>query len=109
MSSVLLFAFAGLQYAYVAAILLGISNGMSFSLSLFFFSIRTRNSANAIKLSGMAQSIGYFIAAFGPAVFGALHDADASWKSSFYFLALSVVLLLYFGLNAAKNRFVEDH
>ncbi|MBL7707105.1 MAG: MFS transporter [Taibaiella sp.] len=109
MSSVLLFAFAGLHYAYVAAILLGISNGMSFSLSLFFFSIRTRSSANAIKLSGMAQSIGYFIAAFGPAVFGALHDADASWKSSFYFLALSVILLLYFGLNAAKNRFVEDH
>lgn len=109
MSSVLLFAFAGLKYAYAAAILLGISNGMSFSLSLFFFSIRTRSSANAIKLSGMAQSIGYFIAAFGPAVFGALHDADASWKSSFYFLAISVVLLLYFGLNAAKNRFVEDH
>lgn len=109
MSSVLLFALAGLKYTYLAAILLGISNGMSFSLSLFFFSIRTRSSANAIKLSGMAQSIGYFIAAFGPAVFGALHDADASWKSSFYFLALSVVLLLYFGLNAAKNRFVEDH
>lgn len=109
MSSVLLFAWAGLQYTYLAAILLGISNGISFSLSLFFFSIRTRSSANAIKLSGMAQSIGYFIAAFGPAVFGALHDADESWKSSFYFLALNVILLVYFGLNAARNRFVEDH
>ncbi len=109
MSSILCFGFAGSQYAYIAAILLGISNGMSFSLSLFFFSIRTRSSANAIKLSGMAQSIGYFIAAFGPAVFGALHDIDASWKGSFYFLAITVVLLLYFGLNAAKNRFVEDH
>ncbi|OJV53673.1 MAG: transporter [Bacteroidetes bacterium 43-16] len=109
LSSILLFAWHGVDYAYPAAILLGISNGLAFSLSLLFFSIKTKSSATAIKLSGMAQSIGYFIAAFGPAVFGALHDTDASWKVSFYFLAFSVALLLFFGLSAARNRFVEDH
>jgi CP family cyanate transporter-like MFS transporter len=85
-----------------------LSNGLSFSLSILFFSLRTKSSANAIKISGMAQSIGYLIAAFGPAVFGKLHDCDTSWKWSFYFLAFSVILMFYFGMQAARRKFVED-
>lgn len=74
----------------------------------YFFSLRTKSSANAIKISGMAQSVGYLIAAFGPAVFGKLHDYDASWKLSFYFLGISVIVMFYFGIKAARRKFVED-
>jgi CP family cyanate transporter-like MFS transporter len=56
----------------------------------------------------MAQSVGYLIAAFGPPVFGKLHDWDASWKSSFYFLSFAVILMFYFGMKAARNKCVED-
>jgi CP family cyanate transporter-like MFS transporter len=106
--STLMFAWVKSEWIYATAVCLGLSNGLSFSLSILFFSLRTKSSANAIKISGMAQSIGYLIAAFGPAVFGKLHDCDTSWKWSFYFLAFSVILMFYFGMQAARRKFVED-
>lgn len=108
LASVFMFAFLQSRFIYLTAILLGLSNGLSFSLSILFFSLRTKSSATAIKLSGMAQSIGYLIAAFGPPIFGKLHDWDASWKCSFYFLGLAVVCLFFFGMRAAGKKFVED-
>lgn len=56
----------------------------------------------------MAQSIGYLIAAFGPPIFGKLHDWDSSWQTSFYFVALLVVIMFFFGWKAAQAKFVED-
>ncbi|UDQ52544.1 MULTISPECIES: CynX/NimT family MFS transporter [Chryseobacterium] len=106
--STMMFVFMKSQWIYVNAVIIGIANGLSFSLSILFFSIRTKSSINAVKISGMAQSVGYLIAAFGPPVFGKLHDWDISWESSFYFLSLSVVLMLYFGMKAAKHQYVED-
>lgn len=107
-SSILIFAWMPLSWVYAAAILLGVSNGLAFSLALLFFSIRTRTSSHAIQLSGMAQSVGYLIAAFGPPIFGKLHDFDASWKSSFYFLGICIICFYYFGRKAASNRLVEE-
>lgn len=104
--SMLLFASADLAFMYPAAALLGVSNGLAFSLSLLFFSIRTKNSADAIKLSGMAQSIGYLVAAFGPPIFGTLHDIDESWRGSFYFLLGSIALMFLFGWRSARNKSV---
>jgi len=108
LSSVLMFAWLRTSFIYLTAVLLGLSNGLSFSLCILFFSLRTKSSENAIKISGMAQSIGYLIAAFGPAIFGKLHDWDSSWKMSFYFVAISVGLMFYFGLKAARNKYVEE-
>lgn len=96
------------QWIYVNAVIIGLSNGLSFSLSILFFSTRTKSSINAVKISGMAQSVGYLIAGFGPPVFGKLHDWDISWNTSFYFLSIAVLIMLYFGLKAARNRYVED-
>ncbi|WP_153392277.1 CynX/NimT family MFS transporter [Chryseobacterium vaccae] len=106
--STMMFAWLQSQWIYVNAVIIGISNGLSFSLSILFFSTRTKSSANAVKISGMAQSVGYLIAAFGPPVFGKLHDWDVSWKSSFYFLSFAVVLMFYFGMKAARHKYVED-
>ncbi|AZB30188.1 CynX/NimT family MFS transporter [Chryseobacterium balustinum] len=108
LASILMFAWLKSEWIYATAVLLGLSNGLSFSLSILFFSLRTKSSANAIKISGMAQSVGYLIAAFGPAVFGKLHDYDTSWKWSFYFLGISVIVMFYFGIKAARRKFVED-
>lgn len=108
LSSVLMFAWLRTDFIYMTAILLGLSNGLSFSLCILFFSLRTKSSENAIKISGMAQSVGYLIAAFGPPVFGKLHDWDTSWQTSFYFVAISVMLMFYFGLKAGRRKFVED-
>ncbi|AZA84360.1 MFS transporter [Chryseobacterium lactis] len=106
--SILMFIWLKSDSVYFTAILLGISNGLSFSLSILFFSLRTKSSANAIKISGMAQSVGYLIAALGPPVFGKLHDLDSSWQSSFYFLVAAILLMFLFGFRAASRRYVED-
>lgn len=106
--STMMFAWLQSQWIYANAMIIGISNGLSFSLSILFFSTKTKNSANAVKISGMAQSVGYLIAAFGPPVFGKLHDWDISWKSSFYFLSFAVLVMFYFGMKAARNQYVED-
>lgn len=108
LTGILILTFCSVKWVYVAGILLGLSNGLSFSLSILFFSLRTQSSENAVQLSGMAQSIGYLIAAFGPPVFGILHDWDSSWKVSFCFLGVLILLIFYFGVKAAGNRFVED-
>ncbi|ULT28789.1 MFS transporter [Sphingobacterium sp. E70] len=108
LGSILIFFLYKLDGIYVAAILLGLSNGLSFSLSILFFFLRAKSTANAIKISGMAQSVGYLIAAFGPPIFGKLHEIDPSWNYSFYFLAASIVLLLLTGIKAAENKFVEE-
>lgn len=106
--STMMFVFLKSQWIYINAVIIGISNGLSFSLSILFFSTRTKTSINAVKISGMAQSVGYLIAAFGPPVFGKLHDWDISWNTSFYFLSIAVLIMLFFGLRAARNKYAED-
>ncbi|THD30641.1 MFS transporter [uncultured Flavobacterium sp.] len=108
-SGISLLALFKTQYVYLAAVLIGIASGWAFSLSILFFSLKSKTMAGTIKVSGKAQSVGYLIAAFGPPVFGMLHDWDTSWKSSFYFLMLMIVIMVFFGRNAAKPRFVEEH
>ncbi|CAM3714247.1 CynX/NimT family MFS transporter [Sphingobacterium prati] len=108
LGSIVIFFSFKLEGIYVAAVLLGLSNGLSFSLSILFFSLRAKTTANAIKISGMAQSVGYLIAAFGLPIFGKLHEFDSSWNYSFYFLAGSIILLLITGIKAAESKFVEE-
>lgn len=107
-TSTMMFVFLKAEWIYVNAVIIGISNGLSFSLSILFFSTRTKSGINAVKISGMAQSVGYLIAAFGPPIFGKLHDWDASWNISFYFLSIAVLIMFFFGIKAARHKYVED-
>ncbi|OYD40762.1 MFS transporter [Sphingobacterium cellulitidis] len=97
------------QWIYFTAILLGISGGLAFSLAILFLSSRSKTMVGTIKISGKAQSIGYLVAAFGPPLFGKLHDFDLSWKYSFYFLLAIILIMTFFGRKSAKPRFIEDH
>ena len=47
-------------------VLLGLGQGASFSLALTFFALRSPDPGHAAALSGMAQSVGYLLAAGGP-------------------------------------------
>lgn len=87
-------------------IILGIGGGFAFSLSMMFFGLRTHNAQQAAELSGMAQSIGYLLAAIGPALIGYLHDATNSWNLPLFILLGAAVLLFLAGIGAARNRYV---
>lgn len=95
-----------LTIMYLTMVLLGVGCGSCFSLAMMFFSLRTRSGAEASQLSGMAQSLGYLLASFGPFVIGALFETTNSWTSSFVLLSLLCLVLIYAGISSSKNRFV---
>lgn len=87
-------------------ICIGIGQGASFSLALTLLSLRGRTSQQVAELSGMAQSLGYSLAAIGPMLFGYLRDFTGSWTLPLYMLIGAVLCLFMFGLGAARNQYV---
>src|SRR5699024_5285205 len=88
--------------------LLGVSTGGLFPLSLAFLGMRTSDAQQAAELSGMAQALGYFLAALGPIMIGFLNDATKGWQIPLIMvLAVSVVMAIV-GFGAGRNRTVED-
>ena len=88
-------------------ILLGIGQGAGIGLALTLFVLRTRSAPAAADLSGMAQTVGYLIAAAGPLLVGALHDVTGSWRPPIVALIVVLSALLASGRYAAGNRSVE--
>ncbi|WP_034949529.1 MFS transporter, partial [Erwinia oleae] len=60
-------------------VLIGISTGAGIILGLAFISLRAGNAVQAAALSGMAQCVGYLLAAGGPPLAGLLHDRMDGW------------------------------
>jgi MFS transporter, CP family, cyanate transporter len=71
---------------------------------MMFFVLRTTDSAQAAGLSGMAQSMGYLLAAVGPVFFGYLHDLFANWTIPFILLMLLTLIQLFVGIGASKGK-----
>jgi CP family cyanate transporter-like MFS transporter len=87
-------------------VLLGLGQGACFSLALTFFALRASDPEHAAALSGMAQSIGYLLAAVGPFLFGLLRDATHAWTVPLVLLFAVAVCLLITGLGAARDAHV---
>ncbi|GEL77693.1 CynX/NimT family MFS transporter [Tenuibacillus multivorans] len=90
----------------LSILLIGIAQGASISLSLTFLSLRARNSRQAANLSGMAQSIGYFLAAVGPFAIGLIFDVFQSWNISIVILFAVCVIMTLAGIGAGRNEYV---
>ncbi len=86
--------------------LIGFVLGGSFGLSLLFIVLRSHDTATATELSGMAQSIGYVIAATGPFIFASIFDLTGNWVYALILLLVIAVLKLFSGLYAAKPGMV---
>jgi CP family cyanate transporter-like MFS transporter len=97
---------AGSTASTLWVVLLGLGQGASFSLALTFFALRAPDTGHAAALSGMAQSVGYLLAAGGPFLFGVLRDATGSWKLPLALLVAVTVCLLIAGLGAARDAHV---
>ncbi len=87
-------------------VLLGLGQGACFSLALTFFALRAPDSEHAAALSGMAQSVGYLLAAGGPFLFGLLRDVTHAWTVPLMLLVAVTVCLLITGLGAARDAHV---
>ncbi|WP_240670276.1 CynX/NimT family MFS transporter [Actinoplanes solisilvae] len=94
------------QLSAAWAVIAGIAGGGSIVLALSFFGLRTAHHTQAAALSGMAQSIGYLVAAAGPIAVGALHDATNSWTPALLSLLAIQLVLAGFGYLAGRNRVI---
>ncbi len=100
-------ALIGLQlapaYALMWAVLFGVGAGAHFMLGLAFIGLRSRTASQAASLSGMAQCIGYLLAAVGPLAMGFLHDALGGWQIPLGICAALALLAAFVGTLAGRN------
>ncbi|MFG2223593.1 CynX/NimT family MFS transporter [Streptomyces sp. NPDC048644] len=92
--------------AYVWMTLLGLGQGAAISLALLFIVQRAPDARHTAQLSSMAQCFGYVLAATGPAVLGAVHDASGSWTVPIVVLLVLLVPQIVVGWGAARPRHV---
>lgn len=96
------------QLALVWICLLGFAAGANIVLALSFFGLRTTHHRQAASLSGMAQTLGYLVAAAGPLAFGAFHDATGSWTPTVAGLIVISIALAILGFFSGRNRFIGE-
>lgn len=90
------------------ALLLGVGQGGAFILGLSMISLRSDSPEQATALSGMAQCLGYLLAATGPVVIGYLYEISQNWDSALS-LMLGVTLVWgYCGMMACKPEPTES-
>jgi CP family cyanate transporter-like MFS transporter len=89
-------------------ILLGLAQGSFLGIALLFFILRTSDARSAAELSGMAQSVGYLLAATGPLIIGWLHDLTNGWTIPLLVLVVVILLLLGVGIGAGRNATVRS-
>ncbi len=87
-------------------ILAGLGAGASLVISLSLFNLRTQDHRQASKLSGMAQCVGYGLAALGPLCFGMLHDASGNWLVPLIMLLAVTVVQMMMALLAGRARHI---
>lgn len=99
-----------LGYAFAPALsalwsfLFGFGCTLGFVMGLSLISLRTDSVRDAAALSGMAQLVGYLMAAAGPVTIGALYDWTQDWQYPLYVLIGIVVLWAVIGWFASAQE-----
>lgn len=94
--------YAPLQLEWLWVGINGFVLGGTFGLSLLFIVLKSDSTDTATELSGMAQAIGYGVAATGPLAVGAVYDLTAHWNTALYILLGVCMMKLMAGLTTAK-------
>jgi CP family cyanate transporter-like MFS transporter len=79
-----------------------------FPVCLVLINLRTRSHHTSIALSGVVQTIGYTVGAFGPLVVGVLHNSTGSWTVPLVFLLATTAIAAVSGAMLFGSRSVED-
>lgn len=95
------------EFAILWAALLGFGSGACMMLGLTFVALRTKNAGDAAALSGMAQCVGYLMAAAGPLLLGQVHDWTGGWTAPLLITAGIAVAGAFTGMMAGRNAHLE--
>ena len=95
----------GLSWLWM--VLTGVGQGAGIALTLTLVVLRAPDGASAAALSGMAQGVGYLMAAPGPFLLGAVHDLTGGWEWPLALLLVVSVGMLACCVGAGRARFVR--
>lgn len=90
--------------AVIWTIVFGFGSGATMILGLTFIGLRASSAHQAAALSGMAQAVGYLLAACGPPLMGKIHDASGAWHISLICVAVIALAMAVFGGLAGRDR-----
>jgi MFS transporter, CP family, cyanate transporter len=88
-------------------LLLGLGQGATLGLGIFYTMARAPDPVTAASLSAFAQGIGYLIASAGPLVIGLLHDVTGGWVAPGFVLLAVCVATIVVGWLAGRARTVQ--
>ena len=84
--------------------LIGVVLGGTFGLALLLIVLRSDDAETAAELSGIVQSIGYFIAATGPFIVGVIYDLTHVWNYALILLVVLAFIKLITGVGVGEDR-----
>ncbi|MBP8534002.1 MFS transporter [Streptomyces sp. MK37H] len=90
--------------AWVWAALIGVGQGGSVGLALTMMVLRTGDAHTSARLSGMAQTWGYLLAAVGPLALGVVHQTTGGWVLPLTLMLAVCGALAVLGLGAGRDR-----
>ncbi|MFC8764690.1 CynX/NimT family MFS transporter [Streptomyces sp. NPDC057193] len=97
---------APVEGAWLWSAVLGVGQGGAVGLALTLIVLRAGDAVTAARLSGMAQTVGYLLAAVGPLAAGVLHQATDSWTPPICGVLAVCAAAFTVGLLAARDRTV---
>jgi CP family cyanate transporter-like MFS transporter len=92
------------QLSLLWSLIGALGGGTTLVIALSMFSLRTVHHDQAAALSGMAQSVGYAVAAAGPVAFGALYDRVEGWTAPLMATAGLMLVQCIMAVLAGRNR-----
>lgn len=84
----------------VWSVVLGLGQGAGIALGLTLVVLRAPDAGRAAALSGMAQGVGYTLAAAGPVAVGAIHHLTGDWQEPILVMLGCSALLAACGVGA---------
>jgi CP family cyanate transporter-like MFS transporter len=81
----------------------GLAQGSGFALALTLIVLRSPTPLVAARLGGVAQCLGYLLAALGPLLLGALHDLTGGWTWPLAVLLAALVPMAWAGWGAGRD------
>jgi len=88
----------------LAAIIGGFATGGGFTVTFMLIQEHSASLDDNRRLSSLVQGLGYAIAAAGPLVIGAVHQASASWSAAFLLLDLAALAMALAGGTILRLR-----
>jgi CP family cyanate transporter-like MFS transporter len=87
--------------------LFGVAQGGGFALALTLIVLRSPTPLASARLGGVAQCLGYLVAAAGPLLLGALHEGSGGWVWPDLLLLVLLVPMAWSGWGAARHAVIS--